>query len=114
MDPVSTAVQNIIARFQAAKADGKVTFAELFDLVFQSALEIVGVTKTLSVPGAEKKQAALTALEQVIDQYITPLDIQAIPNWIEPVFDQGVKALLMAAADGAIEAAVSFLHKESQ
>lgn len=111
MIDISASVSALIARYKAAKSDGKVTLTECVQLVIQATNEVVQITQELVASGAEKKAAALNAVERFIDHVVTPLDLPGVPNLIEPIFDQGIKSLLMLAADAAIEAAVKLFNQ---
>lgn len=108
---IQQSVSEIIAKYKVAASDGKVTFAEVSSLVIDFSREVVKITQELPAVGADKKAAAMEALEHFIDQVITPLDLSVVPNWIEPIVDRQLKSLILAIADGAIESAVN-LYKQ--
>lgn len=111
-EQISASVSALIASYKAAQSDGKVTLSEIWQLTGKAIQEIVQLTQRLTVPGAEKKRVALEAVEQFIDDFITPLDLPYIPNLvIEPIVDNAVKQVLMTAADGLIEASVSLFDQ---
>lgn len=111
-DEIKDSIDAIVAKFKEARADKSLTFDEILSLVVLVCGEIVDVTKTLGGPGADKKAAAMQAVETFIDQVVTPFDIPKVPNMIEPFVDQGIKAALMYFADAAIEAFVKRLPAE--
>lgn len=111
-EQISASVSGLIASYKAAQSDGKVTLSEVWQLTGQAIQEIVQLTQRLQVPGADKKRAALEAVEKFIDDFITPLDLPYIPNFVvEPIVDNAVKQMVMTAADGLIEAAVSLFDQ---
>ena len=111
-EQIKESIDQIVAAYKAARADKSLSFQEILSLVVLVCGEIVDVTKTLSGPGAEKKAAAMKAVETFIDTVVTPFDIPKVPNMVEPFVDQGIKAALMYFADAAIEAFVKRLPSE--
>lgn len=108
---VQNSVSDLVAKYKVAASDGKVTLAEAVQLVMDFSREVVKLTETLPSTGSDKKAIALGALELFIDHVVTPLDLQMIPNWIEPIVDRQLKSLFLAIADGAIESAVNLYRQ---
>lgn len=94
----------------AARADGKLTASEAFQL-FVSAIErLVQAASTLPASGADKKAAVLAAVEKLYDEVLAPLDIPYIPNVIEStIVDPALKKLAVEFAGGIVEHFVSRL-----
>lgn len=105
-------VETVVARYQEANEDGKLTFSEVVSLTSTVVGQIVSIAET-GIPGTgeEKKKAVLDAVAQAYDDYIAPIDISKIPNFIEPVIDNGAKQLLLAVADGLIDAVVGMFNE---
>lgn len=104
-------VETVVAKYQEANEDGKLTFSEVVSLTSTVVGQIVSIAET-GIPGTgeEKKKAVLDAVAQAYDDYIAPIDISKIPNFIEPVIDNGAKQLLLAVADGLIDAVVAMFN----
>jgi hypothetical protein len=105
-------VETVVAKYREANEDGKLTFSEVVSLTSTVVGQIVSIAET-GVPGTgeEKKKAVLDAVAQAYDDYIAPIDISKIPNFIEPVIDNGAKQLLLAVADGLIDAIVGMFNE---
>jgi hypothetical protein len=57
--------------------------------------------------GPEKKKVALEALSNFYDKVFKSVDIPMIPNFLEPLFHQSVKAFLMILVGATIDALVT-------
>lgn len=102
-------VQEFVARFKAAKSDGKIEFAEAVELVMLAADDVVSVLKQFTAPGADKRKAAQEALDEVIDMVVA-YDIPQVPNFVEiSLVDPTTRILLRYVRDAAIEFAVKKL-----
>lgn len=111
-DQAKKSVETVVAKYQEANADGKLSFSEIVSLTSTVVGQIVSLAETgLPGTGEEKKKAVLDAVAQVYDEYIAPIDISKIPNFIEPVIDNGAKQLLLAVADGLIDALVALFNE---
>ena len=112
-DDLKGAVNEIIAHYKAATADGKLTFTEIFTLASKALGSFVQLFETFTdnVTGEEKKAAVLAALNTFFDEVISPIDIKGIPNFIEPVVDSSLKKLCMTLADAGIDALVAIFNK---
>lgn len=107
-DEIKESIDQIVAKYKELRTDG-LSLADVFTLLVMACGEIVEVTATLNAPGADKKAAAMKAVETFIDTVVTPFDIPRVPNFAEGFVDQGIKAALMYFADAAIEAFVKRL-----
>ncbi len=111
-DQAKKSVETVVAKYQEANEDGKLSFSEIVSLTSTGVGQIVSLAETgLPGTGEEKKKAVLDAVAQVYDEYIAPIDISKIPNFIEPVIDNGAKQLLLAVADGLIDALVALFNE---
>ncbi len=111
-DQAKKSVETVVAKYQEANEDGKLSFSEIVSLTSTVVGQIVSLAETgLPGTGEEKKKAVLDAVAQVYDEYIAPIDISKIPNFIEPVIDNGAKQLLLAVADGLIDALVALFNE---
>lgn len=111
LESISASLNVVISKYKDVASDGKVTLQEVLQLTITGAMETVRLTQTLPVSGVIKKQTAMEAVSKFIDEVITPLDLPGVPNLIEPVVDQGIKSLLMLAADAAIDSAVALFNQ---
>ena len=106
------AIDSLVAHYRKITADGTVTFAEVFQYLFEAATDLVALAEQLPADGAGKKQAVLEAVSKFIDDVLVPLDLPYVPSILEPVVDQSLKQLLLVVADGAVEAAVKLLFPD--
>lgn len=105
-------VQELVAEFKAARADGKVELSEAIQLVMHAADGVVAVLHTFTAPGVDKKAAAKAALAEVID-LVVAWDIPQVPNIAEKtVVDPVLRMVLTYLADAAIEFSVSKLKSQ--
>jgi len=112
-DDLQGAVNQIIAHYKDATADGKLSFTEIFSLSGKALASFIQLFETFTdnVTGEAKKQAVLAALDTFFDEVISPIDIKGIPNFIEPVVDTSLKRLCMSLADAGIDALVAIFNK---
>lgn len=83
-------------------------FGELFVALMELAMEFVN---QFSVPGARKKELVLEALGQLFDALADKL----VPIWLYPAWffaKPAVRTIVLAIADGAIEAILARWKKE--
>ena len=110
-DSVEEGVQGVIATYKDAKSDGKVSFNEVVTLTGEAISALVVVAESFKdLTGADKKSVVLSAIGTFYDEVVAPIDIQKIPNFIEPILDKSIKQLLLAVSDGIIEAIVSLYN----
>jgi len=108
------AVTDILARYRASSSDGKLTFREVMTLVYNAVCTFVRLAETLETSdsaGASKKQAVTEAILRLYDEVIAPIDIQSIPNFIEPVLDTALRGLILTLADAAVESMVKLFNQ---
>lgn len=111
-EQIRTSVSRLVDQFNQSRSDGVITLSEIWQMTGRAVSEIVQITNSLKVSGPEKKEAALEAFEQFVDNVIVPLDLPYVPNLIvEPIVDKALKSMLMAAANGLIDAAVSLFNQ---
>tara|TARA_R100000005_G_C4932585_1_gene160843 strand:+ start:523 stop:894 length:372 start_codon:yes stop_codon:yes gene_type:complete len=105
-------VETVVSKYKEANEDGKLSFSEIVSLTSTVVGQVVAIAESaMEGTGAEKKQAVLDAVGQAYDEYIEPIDIARIPNFIEPAIDKGAKQLLLAVADGTIDAIVALFNE---
>lgn len=82
------------AEITAAFADKKISISEVIALGTSATMRVTRITQKLPATGAEKKEAALQALETIYSKYIEPIDIKPVPNIVEPFVDKTIGALI--------------------
>jgi len=111
-DQLKEAIDEIIANYKAANADGKLTFSEIFTLLGNAVATFVQLTESLGAgSGADKKAAVLEAISQFFDEVIIPIDIKGVPNLLEGIVDQSLKQLVLTLADGWVDSIVNIFNK---
>ena len=113
-DTLEEGIRGVIDAYKEAKADDdKISFNEVVAIVGKSIGSLVAIAESFSsISGEEKKAAVVGAVGTLYDEVIAPIDIQKIPNFIEPIVDKGIKALLLAISEGIVDGIVS-LYNES-
>jgi hypothetical protein len=113
-DTMEEGIRGVIDAYKEAKADDdKISFNEVVAIVGKSIGSLVAIAESFSsISGEEKKAAVVGAVGTLYDEVIAPIDIQKIPNFIEPIVDKGIKALLLAISEGIVDGIVS-LYNES-
>lgn len=97
-------------QLEAAKADGKLSNEELWQLFYSGVKRAVQTAKDLPLAGADKKAAVLDAAGKLYDTVIAPIDIPYIPAILEnSVVDPMLKTLYMDSLSGLIEIFVADL-----
>lgn len=103
-DQVKLAIETLKTQLVAAKADGRITVAEIFQLVGEAVSLLVAAASTLSVSGADKKQLVTDAAQKLYDEVIRPIDIPGIPNVIEnTIVDPAIGKAIPYIVSGLIE-----------
>lgn len=110
-DQIKAEVEQLVAKFNAARADGKIELAEVGELLNETAETVVDLVKVFNVPGAEKKALALQAVGEIYDRCIEPYNLPWVPDAIA---DPLLKKLVLGVADGAIEYFVRKLQPAPQ
>ena len=111
-DELRASIDEIVASYKAANADGKLSFSEIFTLLGNAAATFVQLVESFSNgTGAEKKAAVLQAIEKLFDEVIIPIDIKGIPNMLEAIVDRALKQLVMSLADGWVDSLVNIFNK---
>ena len=112
-DTLEEGIKSVIDAYKEAKADdGKVSFNEVVTISGKAIGSLVVVAESFSELSAEeKKGAVVAAIGTLYDEVIAPIDIQKIPNFIEPIIDKGLKQLIVAMSDGIIDAVVALYNE---
>lgn len=91
-------------------ADKKVTMDELWKLFQLASVALVKMAEQVGGTGPEKKAAVMAALDKFYDDVIAPMDIQYVPNMVEPYVDGLLKKIALQMASGGIDALVAFMN----
>jgi len=111
-DDLRDAVEEIIADYKKANADGELTFSEIFTLVGNAVATFVQLAQAFGgVDGPAKKAAVLSAIEQFFDEVIVPIDIKGVPNFLEGIVDTALKRLVLTFAGSWIDSIVNIFNK---
>jgi|JI9StandDraft_2_1071091.scaffolds.fasta_scaffold355598_1 hypothetical protein len=106
------AIDEIIAAYKEVYADKKITFGEMLTLVTRACATFVKLVESMGEgTGQEKKDAVITAVGTFYDTVVAPMDIPGVPNFIEPMVDQGAKLVAMTVASSAVDALVVIFNK---
>ena len=108
----SAAITKVITSYKEANADGKLSFTDIIALLGTATGELVSIAEAFyDGSGDAKKAAVMAAIDTFYEEVIEPIDIPAIPNFIEPIADKAVKQLLLVVADGLVDAVVAIFNK---
>jgi len=108
----SEAITSIIDSYKEAKSDGAISITDVISLLGTVVSEMVDVAEAFhDGNGSAKKAAVLSAIDMFYEEVIAPMDIDKIPNFIEPIVDKGLKQLIIVVADGVIDTVVSIFNK---
>ena len=106
------AIEEIIAAYKDVYADKKITFGEMLTLVTRACATFVKLVESMGQgTGEEKKNAVVTAVSQFYEVVIAPMDVPVIPNFVEPMVDQGTKLVIITVAASAVDALVAIFNK---
>jgi hypothetical protein len=111
-DTLEEGIKSVIDAYKEAKVDDdKVSFNEVVTISGKAIGALIVVAESFSELSAEeKKDAVVAAIGTFYDEVIAPIDIQKIPNFIEPIIDKGLKQLIVAMSDGIIDAIVALYN----
>lgn len=111
-DEIAQAIQDVINTYKQSVADGKLSLQEIFTLSHSAIASFVRLAESVGgYSGAEKKAAVLAAIDQFYDEVIAPIDVQSIPNFLEPVVDRALKQLIRVVAESTIDSLVNIFNK---
>lgn len=111
-DRVKAGVDALIEQFQEASKDG-LEFGEVLALVTSAVGHITGlVTQVVGYDSKERREAVLQAAERFVDEVIVPIDFKNIPDWMEPMFDNALKPIVMMAVNAVLDTIAKILGKD--
>lgn len=107
-DSVKFSLQDMVARFQAARGDGTITIAEGVQLLTHAVGHLVRVVESLGGTGAQKKDAVVRAAQRFYDEVLAPLDLPFVPNLLErtvvdPLIGRAVPVVVGGLIDGIVD-----------
>lgn len=109
-DSIAAFIAESRRQLEAAKADGKLSNDELWQLFYSGVKRAVQLAKDVPVAGPDKKAAVLDAAGKLYDTIIAPIDIPLVPALIEStVVDPLLKSITLQALGGLIEVFVAEL-----
>lgn len=101
----------LLDSFKAKAADGKISFAEGWQLLQEFTAGAVYIVDELTVAGADKKAMVLSLAQQFYDNVIAPIDIPFVPNILmEPALDRLLGSLIQPMLGAMIEASLNILR----
>ncbi len=101
----------VIAEAKVDMADNKVTLSEIWSLTTKTVGAFIVIAKEFDGDNSDKKLVVMSAAERLYDEVIAPLDIAAIPNFIEPAVDKVGRSVFLEIVSGVVDGAVAFLKK---
>lgn len=111
-DNIKNTIDTIIGSYKEAVVDGSLTFNEVGALAFNAASSFVKLVESMSRgDGDDKKALVLAAVSKFYDIVIAPIDIKMIPDSLEFMADQAIKAALLATTNASIDAIVNVFNK---
>lgn len=110
-DKIHDIVDPIIEQAKTALTGSKMSFASAWKIFQEGIANVVEeIEKFATVEtGAEKKTAAMIALEKFYDSIIAPLTIQ--PAWLRIILSPVLRTIFLAFGSGAIDGLVATFRK---
>lgn len=99
-------VQGFLADVKAKSADG-LTIAEAAELLNEFLAKCIAMAETLSNPGTDKKALVLAAIASAFDAVWPAIPLPGFAMFFKPFLYSAVKAVVLAIADGSIQAMVA-------
>lgn len=106
---IATFVAETRKKIADAKADGSVSLSEALSIFFDAVERLVSAASALSLPGADKKAAVMSAVGKLYDTLIEPIDLPGP----DVIVDPALKKVLLVFADGLVEFFVAKLPKST-
>ena len=103
-EDLQAVIDNVIDSYKESQKDGKLTFSEVMTLVYRAGSSLVHAIGTAGKgTREEQKTVVLAALSKFFDVVVTPINIQSVPDIIEPIVDTGIKSIVMTLAASWID-----------
>jgi hypothetical protein len=112
-DTVKVEVDALVKTYKESLSDNSLTLVEAWTLAQHSFTAFVLIAEKLKASGVEKKLVVMTAAERLYDEVLGPLDIKAIPNFIEPTLDKFAKPVYLECVSKAVDYLVNLDKKVS-
>lgn len=112
-DLIKDKVDEIVAEYKKAVADGSLEFKEAIQLAVLAGSTFIKLAAAIpSASGADKKAAVHKALMRFYDEIVAPLDIPKIPGFVEKsIVDPTLRVVWSMVADAMIDALVKLLKE---
>jgi hypothetical protein len=106
------AIKAVTEQYKAAIKDGKLSFGEVLTLLYNAVATFVQLAEKLlpELKGPDKKAKVVKAVGDFYDQVLAPIDIAAIPNFLEPMVDSAIRSLIMTIAAAAVDSTVNVFN----
>lgn len=108
---VKTEIDMVINEVKLATTDKTLTLSEVWKIVTKCMAAFTEIAKELDGTNEEKKAVVMSAAEKLYDELLGPMDIQAIPNFIEPMVDRFARAAFLEIVGGVVDGLVYVLKK---
>lgn len=112
-DTVKNQVDVLINSYKEVISDNKLTLVEMWTLAQHGFTAFVTIAEKSNATGVEKKAVVMAAAERLYDEVLAPIDIKAIPNFIEPTFDKLAKPVYMELMSKGVDYLVNLDKKVS-
>jgi hypothetical protein len=112
-ETVKGQVDALIATYKGAISDNQLTLVEAWTLAQHGFTTFVTIAEKLNATGVEKKAVVMAAAEKLYDEVLAPIDIKAIPNFIEPTMDKMARPVYLELISKAVDYLVNLEKKVS-
>lgn len=103
MTDLKKELNELLAYYKSLKTDGW-TMEEIYSFITRSVASIVRLVGEYSTSETDIKTTVMTAIDELYDNVIAPIDIPYVPNLIETRFvDPLIKAALKKQISGIID-----------
>ncbi len=109
-DQVQAALENLTQQSQSGLQNVKrVAISEAWKILQLTVASTIQIIEKIGVnlSGPDKKTVALNVISNFYDKVFLVVDVPFVPNFIEPIIHQSVKAFLMMFVSVSIDAMVT-------
>lgn len=112
-DDLKDYFEEVSDHYKDLTVDGKFSFGDAMLLMGKASASFIQIAERFTeiANGPDKKQAVLEALDAFYEDVIKPLDLQAVPNLVEPIVDSAIKQLVLTIASASIDTLVAVFNK---
>jgi hypothetical protein len=106
---LKVAFEGVIAEYERAKSDGKITIKEWWDLLVGGVMRIVEIaTEFGGLSPEDRKKLIVEGGEMFYNTVLAPIDIPGIPNFFEtrvvdPMIGKAISPIMIAVIDRTLE-----------